>query len=89
MFLNNKSQEREIDKQISEASQRYKKVFSGEDGEWVLRDLQKRAFDNYTTYDPDPIKMGMNEGRRSLFKHIQTMVQKDLGDILSDLTKGE
>lgn len=84
----NKEQELKIKTQLAEASQKYKRVFGGEDGEWVLNDLAKRSFENTTTYDPDEKKMFMNEGRRSLFKHIKKMVAEDLSEILGELTKG-
>lgn len=82
-----KKQMREIEKQISEASMKYKRVFGTDDGKWVLEDLAKRSFDRISTYDEDEKKMCINEGRRSLYKHITTMVDKDLSDILSALTK--
>ncbi|MFA5388874.1 MAG: hypothetical protein WC312_03870 [Candidatus Omnitrophota bacterium] len=83
----NKAHLKKLESQISEASQKYKRVFGGEDGIWVLQDLAKRGFDRITIYDPDDFKRGMNEGRRSLFNYIRTMVEKDLTQILEDLTK--
>lgn len=83
----NKEHERQLELQVTENIQKYKRVFDNPDGLAVLADLGKRSFDNITTYDPDPVKMGINEGRRSLYKYITTMVNKDIEQILEDLTK--
>ena len=78
---------KKITGRLTEASKRYKRVFSGEDGQWILEDLAKRSFDRISTYDPDSKKMNVNEGRRSLFNYIRTMIERDLQSILEDLTK--
>ena len=78
---------KQVESQIVEASRRYKEVFSGEDGEWVLNDLRKRCFIDHTTYSDSHGQMGFNEGRRSVFMHIQNLISKDLRTILDDLTK--
>lgn len=83
----NKEHLKQLETQLAEASQKYKRVFGDEDGQWVLQDLAKRGFDRVTIYDADDFKRGMNEGRRSLFNYIRTMVEKDLQNILEDLTK--
>jgi len=83
----NKQKLKQLEGQVAEASQKYKRVFSGEDGQWVLQDLAKRSCDKVTTYDMDIKKMCINEGRRSLFNYIRTMVEKDLTQIIEDLTK--
>lgn len=83
----NKEHEQEMNKQIARNQQLYIRVFNSEDGKEVLKDLANRSFDNITTYDPDPVKMGINEGRRSLYKYITNIVNKDIKEILEDLTK--
>ena len=83
----NKKHQKILETQLTEASQKYKRVFESADGEWVLKDLAKRSFDNMTTYDADKIKMGINEGRRSLYKYIKGMVTKNLQTIIEELTK--
>jgi len=82
----NKELERQQKARMAEDIQRYKKVFSGPDGEWVLNDIAKRSFVYTTTYDPDEKKMFMNEGRRSLYVAIETRVKKDIQQILEELT---
>lgn len=84
----NKKKIKELQAAIAEASKRYKRLFDNEDGKWVLKDLAKRSFDKVSTYNADIKKMAMNEGRRSLFNYIRDMVEKDLQQILEDLTKG-
>ncbi len=66
----------------------YKRVFAGPDGEYVLKDLANRAFAHRTTYDPIVHKMGVNEGRRSLYEHIHGLVTKNTETLLVEL-KGE
>jgi predicted nucleotide-binding protein (sugar kinase/HSP70/actin superfamily) len=87
MFYNNKKQEREIEKQITNNVQLYKRVFGNPDGEAVLKDLEKRCFVNYTTYNDSHGQMSFNEGRRSIFVHIQNLLKKDMKEILEALTK--
>jgi hypothetical protein len=89
MFWNkqNRKHIQEVETQLVNASQIYKRVFNGEDGEWVLNDLAKRSFDKVTTYDFDEKKMALNEGRRSLFNYIKTMVEKEVGEVIEELTK--
>jgi len=88
MFGDNKKQEKEIEKQIAENQQLYHRVFDGVDGQAVLKDLEKRCFIKHTTYDPDEKKMGINEGRRSIYFYITNLLERELKEILEDLTKG-
>jgi hypothetical protein len=81
-------QKADIIAQIREKLVLYKRVFGGKDGQFILDDLRRRSFVNRTTYDPDEKKMAMNEGRRSLFVYIETMVEKDAESVLADLTTG-
>ena len=83
----NKELERKQQEQIAANQQLYKRVFDNEDGKAVLKDLEKRCFINSTTYDPDEKKMGINEGRRSIFFYITNLVNKDIQQILEELTK--
>lgn len=80
-----KDREVKIQEMVKNNVELYKRVFSGPDGKAVLEDLRKRCFVDRTTYHENPVKMGMNEGRRSIFVHIQNMVEKDIESILADL----
>ena len=88
MFGNNKKQEQELNRQIAEKQQLYHRVFDGPDGQAVLKDLEKRCFIKISTYDPDEKKMGINEGRRSIYFYITNLLEKELQEILEELTKG-
>jgi hypothetical protein len=87
-MFDNKKQEREIEKQLAENQQLYHRVFGGPDGKAVLKDLEKRCFINYTTYNDSHGQMSFNEGRRSIYVHIKNLLERDLKEILEELTKG-
>lgn len=88
MFLSgNKKQERELEKQITDNIQLYKRVFGNPDGEAVLKDLEKRCFVNHTTFNENHGQMSFAEGRRSIYVHIQNLLTKDLKEVLEELTK--
>lgn len=84
----NKKQKEEILQQIAATTQRYKTVFSTEDGKWVLEDLAKRCYEHITTFNSDAKMMAFNEGRRSVYKYIKSMIDKDLRDVQEELTSG-
>jgi len=83
----NKKHDRELKKAISEKQQLYHRVFDGEDGQAVLEDLKRRCFVKTTTYDPDAMKMGINEGRRSIYVYITNLIEMELKEMLEDLTR--
>lgn len=83
----NKEQLKKVESQIAENIKLYKRVFGGEDGANVLRDLEKRCFVNHTTFSDNHGQMGFNEGRRSIYVYIKNLLEKDLTQILEDLTK--
>jgi hypothetical protein len=88
MFWNDdKKQMKEVEKQIAENQQLYKRVFDSEDGKAVLKDLEKRCFINHTTFSESPEQMAFNEGRRSIYMLIKNILDKDIKDILEELTK--
>ena len=82
-----KEQRQQIEKQIADNQQLYQRVFNTDDGQKVLKDLEKRCFINHTTYNDSHGQMSFNEGRRSLYVHIKNLLEKDLTKILEDLTK--
>ncbi len=89
MIFDNRRHFREIEKQLVEKQNVYQKVFGTEDGKIVLEDLRKRCFVDHTTYSDIHGQMSFNEGRRSVFMHIDTILKKDIRDILEDLTVKE
>ena len=85
---NNKKQERKVQSRIAENQKLYRVIFDTPEGKKVLEDLAKRCFENYTTYDSsDSKKIYFNEGRRSVYKYITNLLEKDLTQILEELTK--
>jgi len=55
----------------------YRAIFSSAAGIRVLKDLSKRCFVKNTTFqDFDTNAMINREGKRSVFLHIQTMMEK-------------
>jgi hypothetical protein len=59
-------------------ARRYRRVFNSEDGKIILADLEKRCFGKHPSFDENPIRMAFNEGRRSVYLSIQTMLELDL-----------
>lgn len=80
-------QKQEIQRQLAEKQQIYMRVFEGPDGEAVLEDLSLRCFNSITTYDDMPHKMAFNEGRRSVYAHIIKLLNRDISDIVEELTR--
>ena len=85
--LLNKKSDKLLAKNMGAKQQLYHRLFGGEDGQAVLEDLKKRCFVDVTTYDPDPTKMGMNEGRRSIYVYIMNLLNQELKEILEELTR--
>jgi len=83
----NKEQLKELETQIAANQQLYHRVFDGEDGKAVLKDLEKRCFVKHTTYNDSHGQMSFNEGRRSIYVHIINLLEKDLEEVLEELTK--
>jgi hypothetical protein len=52
----------------------YRATFLGKDGQVVLQDLMGRCFANATTFVADERQSLLNEGRRQLWLHINTML---------------
>jgi len=76
-----------LQKTVRDNAERYKRLFSGPDGQIVLEDLRKRSFQDRTTYHPDDKMMGINEGRRSLFVYINNLVTKKTEELLDELIR--
>lgn len=53
----------------------YRRVFEGEAGRAVLRDIEARAYLRETSFVPDAQRAAFNEGRRSLALHILRMLE--------------
>ena len=84
----NKKQQKEIKAKIAANQQLYHQVFDTPEGQKVLEDLAKRCFEHSSTFDDNTSRMCFNEGRRSVYKHIQNLLGKELTEILEELTIG-
>lgn len=89
MFFNNenKKQMREVQIKIAENQQLYRRVFDTPDGKAVLDDLKRRCYIGHTTYNDSHGQMSFNEGRRSIYVFIENLLNKDLKEIIEELTK--
>ena len=61
----------------------YRRIFNGgrasaADRERVMNDLKKRCFVKETTFSESHGRMGFNEGRRSIYAHINNMLTMNL-----------
>jgi len=70
----------EVVKRSQQLKADYRAVFSSAAGVRVLEDLSRRCFVRTTTFqDFDTNAMVNREGKRSVFLHIQTMMEKKKG----------
>ena len=83
----NKEHQKKMVILITENQKLYQRVFGGADGDEILKDLERRCFIKSTTYDDNPGRMSFNEGRRSIFVYIQNLLEKDLKELLEEVTK--
>ena len=55
----------------------YSRKFDGSnDAQEILKDLEKYCFEHVTTFQGDPYKALINEGRRSVLLHIRQKIKK-------------
>lgn len=66
-------------KQIRALKMAYAKVFSGPEGQIVLKDLERVGFLNTTSWAENPNRLIFNEGCRAMILHINTMRRVDDG----------
>lgn len=67
----------------------YKRFFDSEDGKTILYDLM--VYGNFVapTYNPDPQKTPLNEGRREVILYILEQCNRDIADIVSFIAQQE
>lgn len=66
---------------LKEIQQAYTRVFGSEDGKKVLEDLGKRCKVGTTSFNSDSHVMAFNEGTRSVYLSIQTMLNLDISKL--------
>lgn len=59
----------------------YKKVFESEEGQRVLKDLEKLGMFKETTFNKEPLIMAFQEGLRMFYLHILTFKDMDIEEL--------
>ena len=59
----------------------YKKTFESEEGKKVLKDLEKVCMFNTTTFDKEALVMAFQEGLRTVYLHIKTVMTLDIEEL--------
>ncbi len=59
----------------------YKKVFETEEGQRVLKDLERLGMFRETVFNKEPLIMAYNEGLRTFYLHITTFMNMDLEEL--------
>ena len=63
--------------QLKALKKSYLSTFNCESGKKVLKHLEQHCFVKGTTFNDNPQRLAFNEGQRSIYLHIQTMMQFD------------
>ena len=71
--LNTEEQREEVLRRITRSAI-FQRVFSGTDGNFVLKELKKEV----RGFDPDPYVSAYNSGVRSIYEFIQKVLQEDV-----------
>ena len=64
-------------RQQAELSKTFKRVFSGEDGEYILSHLMRSFNTLGNCFDPDPYKSAFKQGQRDAISYILTALETD------------
>ncbi len=67
----------------------YKNTFSTEEGQRVLKNLEKLCFVHGTTFSVDDGVIQFNEGKRTVVVQIQNMIVMDLEKLREQLKENE
>ena len=59
----------------------YQQVFSTEEGQRVLKDLEKVCLYRATTFDKDALVMAFQEGLRAVYLHITSIMNLDIEEL--------
>lgn len=76
---------------LKEKREDYKKIFSTEEGKRVLKDLEKVCLYRTSTFDKEPMVMAFQEGLRTVYLHITTIMEMDIEELerIAGAMKGE
>jgi hypothetical protein len=59
----------------------YKKVFSSEEGQKVLADLERVCLFRTSTFNREPLTMAFQEGLRGVYLHILTILTLNIEEL--------
>ena len=76
---------------LKEKREDYKKTFGTEEGKRVLKDLEKVCLYRTSTFDKEPMVMAFQEGLRTVYLHITTIMEMDIEELerIAGAMKGE
>ncbi len=75
--MDNKKNKKDPNAKEKAIIQKFKRVFSGSEGEEVIKELMKKNFVLDSSFTSDPYRTAFNEGRRSLIMDILYILQID------------
>ena len=70
--------------QLKALKKSYLNTFNSESGKKVLKDLERHCFIKGTTFSEKSLRLAFNEGQRSIYLHINTMMQFDFTKLEQD-----
>ena len=66
---------------LKEKREDYKKTFGTEEGKRVLKDLEKLCLYRSSIFDKEPMVMALQEGLRTVYLHITTIMDMDIEEL--------
>ena len=66
---------------LKEKREDYKTTFSTEEGKRVLKDLERVCMYRATTFDKEALTMAFQEGLRTVYLHITTIMEMDIEEL--------
>ena len=67
--------------QLKALKKSYLSTFNSESGKKVLKDLERHCFIKGTTFSEKSLRMAFNEGQRSIYLHVNTMMNFDFTNL--------
>lgn len=64
--------------QVEALKKSYLSTFNSESGKKVLKDLERRCWSKATTFNENTCRLAFNEGQRSIYLHINSMMNLDI-----------
>ena len=67
--------------ELKQKREDYKKTFATEEGKRVLQDLERVCMFRATTFSKDAMTMAFQEGLRTVYLHITTLMEMDIEEL--------